>query len=113
MIERNESEPFVLSRESERRFEFTSSKKTKVIAYDLNVDYLNWQESRGEKFAETMILVRDERGEIIAYNTTKNWLYDNLDQLEELPVGAWLDKTCKRVHPTVPSTYKKPFVDWL
>lgn len=113
MIERNESEPFVLSRENERRFEFTSSKKTRVIAYELFVDYLQWREPRGEKFAESLILVRDKRGEIIAYNTTKNWLYSNLDKLEELPLRAWLNDDCVRVHPTVPKVTKLPGASFL
>ena len=113
LIQRVRSKPFVLSKENDRRFEFTDEKKHRVIAYDLNVDYLNWTEPRGEKFAETLILVRDKRDKIIAYNSTKNWLYDNLDKLEELPVKAWLNDDCIRVHPTVPHSYKKPGVDWL
>ena len=113
MIERSQSKPFVLSKENERRFEFTSSNKTRVIAYDLYVNYLGWREPRGEKFAETLILVRDKRGEIIAYNTTKNWLYNNLDKLEELPIRAWLNDDCVRVHPTVPKSTKSPSSDIL
>jgi hypothetical protein len=96
----------VLSRENERRFEWMAKKKNRIIAYELFVDYLDWREPRGEKFAETLILVRDKRGEIIAYNTTKNWLFDNLDKLEELPVGAWLNDDCVRTHPTVPNSAK-------
>ncbi|MBN2162234.1 MAG: hypothetical protein JXR25_16565 [Pontiellaceae bacterium] len=43
---------------------------------------------RGQKFADGLVVVRDERGEVIAYNTTKNWLYDNLEKLGELPFNA-------------------------
>jgi hypothetical protein len=106
LISRVESEPFVLSKENECRYEFTAPKEYRLITYELNVSYLNWREKRGEKFAESLILVRDERGEIIAYNTTKNWLYNNLDKLEALPLGAWLDKTCTRAHPTPPKSSK-------
>lgn len=113
LIHKSKSEPFVMSKENGRRHEYTAPKKHRIIAYELYVNYLDWRESRGEKFAETLILVRDERGEIIAYNTTKNWLYNNLDKLEELPVNAWLNDDCKRVHPTVPKSYKKAGASFL
>jgi hypothetical protein len=113
LIHKSESEPFVMSKENGRRHEFTAKKEHRVIAYDLLVDYLGWTEVRGEKFAESLILVRDERGEIIAYNSTKKWLYRNLEMLEQLPIGAWLDADCIRVHPTVPKVTKKSGVDWI
>lgn len=113
LISRIESEPFVLSKENGRRYEFTAPKKYKVYNYELNVTWLNWRETRGEKFAESLILVRDERDEIIAYNTTKNWLYNNLEKLEELPLGAWLNDDCVRTHPTVPKVTKNPGVSWI
>jgi hypothetical protein len=103
----------VLTKDNDRRYEFTSSKKNRVIAYELYVDYLQWRETRGEKFGETLILVRDKRGEIIAYNSTKNWLYTNLEKLEELPVRAWLNDDCVRVHPTVPKSTKLPGASFL
>jgi hypothetical protein len=113
LISRAESEPFVLSKENGRRHEFTAPKEYKVYNYELNVTWLNWREPRGEKFAESLILVRDERGKIIAYNSTKKWLYRNLEMLEQLPIGAWLDADCIRVHPTVPKVTKKSGVDWI
>jgi len=113
LIARIKSKPFVLSKENGQRHEFMDKKAHRVFKYELYVDYLSWNESRGEKFAESLLLVRDERGEIIAYNTTKNWLYNNLDKLEALPVGAWLDKTCQRVHPTSPKPTKKPGSSFL
>jgi hypothetical protein len=106
LIQRTKSAPFVLSQKNGRRFEYTAKQKNEIIAYELFVEYLNWRESRGEKFAETLILVRDKRDKIIAYNTTKNWLYNNLDKLEELPVGAWLNDDCIRTHPTQPKSFK-------
>ena len=113
LICKTKSEPFVLSKENGRRYEFTGPHQHPVLSYTLYVNYLNWEELRGEKFAESLILVRDERGEIIAYNVTKNWLYDNLDKLEELPVGAWLNDKCIRVHPTPPKPTKDPGASWL
>lgn len=113
MISRAKSEPFVLSKENDRRHEFEDSKKYRLIAYELYVDYLDWREPRGEKFAETLILVRDERDKIIAYNSTKKWLYNNREKLDELPIGAWLDDKCVRTHPTVPKSTKQPGADFL
>lgn len=102
LIAKIESESFVLSDENNRRYEFMAPQEFPLLKYDLEVSFLNWREARGEKFAESLVLVRDERNEIIAYNTTKNWLYNNLNKLEELPVQAWINGKCKRVHPTVP-----------
>jgi hypothetical protein len=106
LLQRTKSKPFVLNSDNGRRYEFTSPKKNRIIAYELYVNYLKWREARGEKFAETLVLVRDKRDEIIAYNSTKKWLYNNLERLEELPVGAWLNDDCIRVHPTTPKSYK-------
>ena len=47
-------------------------------------------------------LAWDERGEIIAHAATDNWLFENLEALEKLPVGVFMDKTCRRVYPTGP-----------
>ena len=113
LICRTESEPFVLSSDNGRRFEFTGPHRHQVLSYTLYVNYLSWEELRGEKFAESLVLVRDERGEIIAYNTTKNWIYNNLENLEKLPVGAWMDEECKRTHPTPPKPTKSPGASWL
>lgn len=113
LICKSESEPFVMSKANGRRFEFTGPHKHRLLTYTLHVDYLSWEELRGENFGETLIVVRDERDEIVAYNGSKKWLYENLDKLEKLPVGAWLDKTATRVHPTPPSATKNSGVGWL
>ena len=102
LIARHKSEPFILSEQKDRKYEFMAKEQIKLIKYEIVVDFLSWREQRGEDYAESLVIVRDERGEIIAYNTTKNWLYENFDKLNKLPVGAWLDRTCTRVHPTSP-----------
>jgi hypothetical protein len=102
LISRQTSRPFILMEQKERKYEFMGGDQVKLVSYQIEVNWLSWREPRGEEFAETLVIVRDERGEIIAHNTTKNWLYENFDRLEKLPVGAWIDKTCTRVHPTSP-----------
>jgi hypothetical protein len=113
LIARGASKPFVLSKENGRRFEYELPQNYKVYKYELNVPFLDWTEPRGEKYGESLILVRDQRDEIVAYNSTKKWLYQNLDKLEDLPLGAWLNDDCVRTHPTVQKVTKKPGVDWL
>ncbi len=102
LIAMNKSNPHILSEQKDRKYEFMPETRVKLLKYEINVDFLAWRESRGEQYAECLVIVRDERGEVIAHNTTKNWLYDNFDKLEKLPLGAWLDNTCTRVHPTSP-----------
>ncbi|MBN2162875.1 MAG: hypothetical protein JW713_08030, partial [Pontiellaceae bacterium] len=94
------SKPFVLSKENNRRFEFESKNPVRLIRYQIDVNFLNWIQPGGEEYGESLILVKDERGEIIAYDTTASWLYENYDKLRKLPVGAWMNNACKRVHPT-------------
>lgn len=91
------SDPFRLTPENHYQHEYRSAKSIPLSRFLLAGEY-----PRGKKMAESLVLVRDERGEIIAYNTTKNWLYEHLDNLLEIPVGGWLDETCKRRHPTSP-----------
>ena len=99
LIAKITSPAFKLTEENDRRHEFQDQQEFDVIRFLLE----GAQFVRGEKMAESLVLVRDERGEILTYNSTKKWLYKNLEQLEALPVGAWFNDSCKRVHPTSPT----------
>lgn len=57
---------------------------------------------RGKKYAGHLIIVTDERGEVIASQATSAWLFDHRDALKKLPVGAYMDKVCRRTFPTRP-----------
>ena len=104
MIQHYKSEPICFSKKV-REFELRCDRAVRL--YKIIVDQgTGAAMPRGQKFAESLVIVRDERGEIIAYNTTKNWLYDQLDKLEKLPVNAWLNDDCKRVHPSSPPPIK-------
>ena len=46
-----------------------------------------------------MIVITDERGEIIAENVSNDWMLDIIDILREFPVGRHFDKTGARVYP--------------
>jgi len=49
-----------------------------------------------------LVTVTDEREKIIAYQTPNKWLFENLENLKNLPVGTYMDKTCTHPHPTQP-----------
>ncbi|MBN2786536.1 MAG: hypothetical protein JXR25_17095 [Pontiellaceae bacterium] len=91
------SKPFRLNKKNKFRFEYNTPNTYNVIYYNLYSLY-----PRGEKPSKYLILVRDERGEIIAHKGRSEWLIKNLDKLEKLPVGSWLNDKCKRVHPSQP-----------
>ncbi len=57
---------------------------------------------RGEKFAGYMVVVTDLRGEIIAYQTTREWWFEKLDNIRKLPVGKTFDQEGNRCWPTRP-----------
>lgn len=97
LLYRWKSEPFQLTEENGRRVEIQAPKVVDLVEYLLVGEY-----PRGRQFAESLLVVRDERGEIVASRSSKNWLLENLDKLSALPTGAWFDKSCRRVHPTSP-----------
>ena len=56
--------------------------------------------------AGNLVIVTDKRGEIIQYSASKAWLWENIENLKRLPVGAYMDKTCARAYPTSPKPTK-------
>ncbi|MEE9368047.1 MAG: SHD1 domain-containing protein [Pontiella sp.] len=87
---------FIPAVENKRSFRFNGDRTTSLMDYPMD------DQRRGIKFAESLVLVTDPQGEIIAYNSTANWLMNNLDNLRERRVGQFFDKTCTRVYPTGP-----------
>ena len=61
---------------------------------------------RGKKYAGYLITVSDKRGKVIQYRASKPWLWENIENLKDMPVGRYMDKTCTRVHPTSPKAAK-------
>ncbi len=77
--------------------EFTlSGGKIKMLKYVLSLV------NRGKDYASYLVVVTDERGKIIAHKESAKWLFEHLDKLEKIPVGAYMDESCTRVHPTGP-----------
>lgn len=56
----------------------------------------------GIKYKGYLVVVTDERGVIIQHRASNPWLFENLENLRKIPVGAFMDKSCRRVHPTGP-----------
>ncbi len=83
------------------RFE---GKTVELTDYLIGNDTIGRQH-RGRKYSSYLVVVTDARGEIIAHETPKKWLFDNLENLREVPVGKCIDKTCTRVGPTRPKRF--------
>ncbi|VGO14446.1 hypothetical protein PDESU_03008 [Pontiella desulfatans] len=91
------SSSFTPSRANQLSHEF-KGKKVEVMEYLYDDDY------RGRKYNGYLVTVTDKRGIIIAHSETSKWLFENLENLKKLPVGAYFDKTCTRTHPTRPKS---------
>ena len=91
------SDTFTPSKENSRAHEFWG-RAVELDEYEIY--YID--KPRGKKYAGHLILLTDERGELVARQATHAWLLENLDALKQLPVGAYMDKTCKRTFPTRP-----------
>ncbi|MBN2704281.1 MAG: hypothetical protein JXR23_08720 [Pontiellaceae bacterium] len=98
LIAHFKSGAFRLEEENKFRHEHISDDVHVILEYDLSIS--GGDGKRGEEYSDMLVLVRDENGDIVGYNATSNWLYKYLDRLEKLPVNAWIDDECVRVHPT-------------
>ena len=90
-----QSSTFVPTQENKRSHRFYGE-PVGLVSYNLGL------ELRGKKYSDYLVVVTDERGEIIQHSASSNWLFRNFENLKEIPVGVYLDKTCTRVFPTGP-----------
>lgn len=97
MIVRTTSKPFALTKENHFSHKFHDPRSHQILYYNLSG---NWP--RGEKLGEYLILVRDERGEVIAHRESGNWLFDHYENLLALPLGSWVDDSGQETYPTTP-----------
>jgi len=95
-----QSSTFTPTTETERSHSFRG-KPVEMIEYT-NFD----EEPRGVRPGGNLIIVTDKRGEIIQYSASKAWLWENIENLKRLPLGAYMDKTCTRAYPTSPKPTK-------
>ena len=94
LLDRQES-TFIPAKENKRSHSFKGNPVELL-------DYVTDSQRRGEKYSGFLITVTDERGKIIDYRTSNDWLFENLNNLKQLPVSRYMDKTCSRVHPSSP-----------
>jgi hypothetical protein len=89
-------ENFKLTPENSRRYELQGRK-------DIMLRYEHYCGNvRGEKYKGYMILVFNERDELIAQNLSHDWLLDLRDKLLTFPVGRHFNKEGDRVFPPRP-----------
>ncbi|MDF7799844.1 SHD1 domain-containing protein [Pontiellaceae bacterium B1224] len=72
------------------------------------VDVMTWAMTadkplHGNKYGGFLITITNERGEIIQYKATHDFLIENLGNLKKIPVGRHFDKMCNRVAPPRPT----------
>lgn len=91
-----QKETFMLTPENGRHFELRGKKAYLRKYYDPGINL------RGEKYKGFMVVVTDERGEIIAKDITNDWLLDIIDSLRQLPVGKHFNEAGERVFPPRP-----------
>ncbi|MEN8254627.1 MAG: SHD1 domain-containing protein [Verrucomicrobiota bacterium] len=97
LLDRQKSH-FTPNAENQRSHEF-SGRRVRLL------DFVSrWAAGRhfGERGYGYLVTVTDLRGKIIGHEESNEWLYENLERLKQLPVGAYMDKNCNRVFPTSP-----------
>jgi len=89
---------FTPSVENERTHRF-SGDPVAVMSYEALA------QMNGNKYKGNMVVVTDERGEVIHHSESSPWLFENLDRLRQLPIGAFMDRTGARVYPSGPKRF--------
>lgn len=94
---------FFLPEDKREAFEFRSDHKVVLQNFYVN------ETVRGEKYFGYLIVVKDIRGEIIGVRATHDWLFENLENLNERYVNNFIDETCARVFPTRPPVFFRSY----
>ena len=96
LLDRQESN-FVPSKQSHMQF---PGEKVSICTND---PYGN---VRGEAYYGYLVVVIDGQGRIIHHAASPEWLFENVESLMQVPVGAYMDKTCTRTLPSGSSPTK-------
>ena len=89
------SSSFTPTKENGRSHGF-KGEPTEFVEYNVDEDV------RGNRPDGNVVIITDARGRIIQHSASKSWLWENIENLKNLPVGAYMDKTCTRTYPTSP-----------
>jgi len=85
------------AQQSQRFCEFRSDRK--VVLHNFTMPWY-FSVPFGEKYAGYLVTIKDARGEMIAVESPKKWLAENLENLRKLSIGNYMDKTCTRTFPS-------------
>ncbi|MEN8254380.1 MAG: hypothetical protein ABFR33_02815 [Verrucomicrobiota bacterium] len=94
---------WIPSGEHDRSARF-SGRKVELVKYLVGHSTVGF-EYKGWKYSSYLVVITDKRGKIIAHETPKKWLFENLENLEKLrklSAGQYFDKTFTRTGPTRP-----------
>lgn len=102
LIDHQNTDPFSLTKENGWSHRVMSKREVVLQNYLYGDGPSNGHQKRGRKYYGYLILLRDVRGEIIAMETSHDWLYEHLETLMERGIGNYMDKTCTRTFPSRP-----------
>ncbi len=88
-------ETFTLSEENDFRFNCTG-KKVDLFDYQMN------KMRRGTRYGGYLVIVRDQRGKVVAHKESSKSFFRNLDDLSRLKVGWYFDDDGIRCLPKQP-----------
>ena len=97
LLDRNK-DTYIPSPENKGNYELYSEKEVETRVYALYSDV----SSRGTKYGGYLITVTDERGDIVQYAATHEFLFKNIENLKKVPVGKHFNKNCNRCMPDRP-----------
>ncbi|MEI6891460.1 MAG: SHD1 domain-containing protein [Pontiella sp.] len=92
----HQSSVYTPTKENGGSYRFTGDGITRLFDFNLT------SQRRGHRLSETLVLLTDSKGEIIAHSSTANWLMDHLDELRKRNVGDYIDQNCKQVYASGP-----------
>ena len=76
-----------------------------MVAVGEFADLFDQQSVFPERYSGYVVVITDERGEIIQHAESSKWLFENLDNLRKLSVGSYMNKNCEHASPVGPSSY--------
>lgn len=95
LLDRNSSS-FTPTKENDHSHEFLHDNTVELWTFIKN------GQKQGREYAGGLVVVTDKLGNVVAHSASKKWLWTHLEQLKQLPVGAFMDDSCNRVYPTGP-----------
>ncbi|VGO12514.1 hypothetical protein PDESU_01067 [Pontiella desulfatans] len=97
------SESFTPTRENRRSFEF-KGEAVRIQSQAIR----DSAPMRGSRYGGYVITLKDERGAIIAHETSHDFLYENLSRIRKLPFNAYFNKQGDRMVPSRPTEEEYP-----